>query len=104
MSVSTLTRTDLTRALGGLHSDTHDPRDASCRALTVATHRCRVLTHHAVNARYRYLRLQADAPIAMAAWLYRQGTVEQILAAIEGRIAAAEPNDQFEDRRLTLPR
>lgn len=47
---------------------------------------------------------QADAPIAMAAWLYRQGTVEQILAAIEGRIAAAEPNDQFEDRRLTLPR
>lgn len=39
--------------------------DAVCRTPTVATHRCRVLSHRAVNARYRYLRLQADAPVAL---------------------------------------
>ncbi|VVD90705.1 oxidoreductase [Pandoraea pneumonica] len=47
--------------------------DAPCHAstvasvatvATVATHGCRVLTHRAVNARYRYLQLQADAPLA----------------------------------------
>lgn len=38
--------------------------DAPCHAPTVAAHHCRVLTHRAVNARYRYLQLQADAPLA----------------------------------------
>lgn len=41
--------------------------DAPCHAstvATVATHGCRVLTHRAVNARYRYLQLQTDAPLA----------------------------------------
>ncbi len=68
MSVATLSRTDVARPLGYAPSDTHDAHgthDVSCRAPTVATHRCRVLTHRAVNARYRYLRLQADAPIAL---------------------------------------
>ncbi len=32
----------------------------------VASHRCRVAAHHAVNARYRYLRLQAEADLASA--------------------------------------
>ncbi|WP_087688305.1 MULTISPECIES: dihydroorotate dehydrogenase electron transfer subunit [unclassified Pandoraea] len=39
-------------------------QDAPCHSPTVATHRCRVVTHRAVNARYRYLRLHADAPLA----------------------------------------
>lgn len=43
----------------------NDLQEATCCTPTVATHRCRVLSHRAVNARYRYLRLQADAPIAL---------------------------------------
>ncbi|MBN9408732.1 MAG: dihydroorotate dehydrogenase electron transfer subunit [Burkholderiales bacterium] len=33
-------------------------------AARVASHRCTVTAHHAVNARYRYLRLAADADLA----------------------------------------
>ncbi|WP_374619440.1 dihydroorotate dehydrogenase electron transfer subunit [Pandoraea sp.] len=80
MSVATLACTDLARAVAPVPSDSHDSIDATdphdshdlrdsheaaCGAPKVAAHRCRVLGHHAVNARYRYLRLQADAPIAL---------------------------------------
>lgn len=33
-------------------------------AEAVASHRCEVIEHHAVNARYRYLRLRAEADLA----------------------------------------
>ena len=33
-------------------------------AATVASYRCRIVEHHWVNARYRYIRLESDAPIA----------------------------------------
>lgn len=33
-------------------------------AATVATHACDVVAHRAVNRRYRYLRVRADAPLA----------------------------------------
>jgi dihydroorotate dehydrogenase electron transfer subunit len=33
-------------------------------AATVASYRCRVVKHYWVNQRYRYIRLEADAPIA----------------------------------------
>ncbi|MFC0691354.1 dihydroorotate dehydrogenase electron transfer subunit [Paraburkholderia humisilvae] len=33
-------------------------------AATVASYRCKVVEHHWVNPRYRYIRLEADAPIA----------------------------------------
>ncbi len=65
MSVATLTCPDVTRPLARVHPDTCNTQDAARSTPTVATHRCRVLTHHAVNARYRYLRLQADAPVAL---------------------------------------
>ena len=68
MSVVPLACTDLTRTFAPVPSDTHDSHDshdAARGAPKVATHRCRVLGHRAVNARYRYLRLQADAPLAL---------------------------------------
>jgi len=34
------------------------------RAVSVASHSCEVVAHHWVNARYKYLRLQAQAPLA----------------------------------------
>ncbi|VVE32168.1 dihydroorotate dehydrogenase electron transfer subunit [Pandoraea anhela] len=73
MSVVSLTFPNVPRAVApappppGHARDTHRTADATCGAATppsVATHRCRVLRRHAVNARYRYLRLQADANIA----------------------------------------
>ncbi|BAO91254.1 dihydroorotate dehydrogenase electron transfer subunit [Caballeronia cordobensis] len=34
------------------------------KAATVASHRCRVVEHYWVNQRYKYIRLEADSPIA----------------------------------------
>ncbi|VVE04366.1 dihydroorotate dehydrogenase electron transfer subunit [Pandoraea communis] len=65
MSVATLTCADVTRPWAPVPPDTHAAQEATCPTPTVATHRCRVLAHRAVNARYRYLRLQADAPVAL---------------------------------------
>lgn len=65
MSVATLTCTDLARPTARMYSDTHDSQNTVRSTPSVAVHRCRVLSHDAVNARYRYLRLQADAPIAL---------------------------------------
>ncbi|VVE80601.1 dihydroorotate dehydrogenase electron transfer subunit [Pandoraea sputorum] len=76
MSVVSLTPNNVARPLARVPSpachshDGHEaqPDAAACASPAghvVATHHCRVLTHHAVNARYRYLRLQADAPIAL---------------------------------------
>lgn len=33
-------------------------------AATVASYRCRIVEHHWVNQRYKYLRLESDAPLA----------------------------------------
>ncbi|VVE17610.1 oxidoreductase [Pandoraea capi] len=77
MSVVSLTSPKATRTMTPVHSDTCHRQDShdtcrtdatTCSAVdtpSVATHRCRVLSHHAVNARYRYLRLQADADVAL---------------------------------------
>lgn len=62
MSVATLTRLDTARPADRDASSAPEVRATR----KVATHRCRVLAHHAVNARYRYLRLQAEAPVALA--------------------------------------
>ena len=74
MSALSLTSGNAPRALSLVHAhtchahDSHPAHEATCAAATaptVATHHCRVLGHRAVNARYRYLRLQADAPVAL---------------------------------------
>jgi dihydroorotate dehydrogenase electron transfer subunit len=74
MSVVSLTSGNTPHPVVPVHSPachtraSHICAEATCGTAagpSVATHRCRVLSHHAVNARYRYLRLQADAPIAL---------------------------------------
>lgn len=43
-----------------------DPRGRQCHAAQVASHRCEVVEHRWVNDRYKYLRLVAQADLAVA--------------------------------------